>query len=180
MSIARHPRPPELAAASLEQIASSYVARFKDRVPDWDAFEDARHEGYRRAQRRFIGAGASGKHDDAAVIKPRTFTLSVMYVEAGQGNAAHTHEVEEVFFVLQGRLLVFLEDESGGRLETTLERWDCICCPPGVIHGYHNPGPEPVYFQVMLGRARPETMGYADPALYQDNTKLPPAKTSNE
>jgi uncharacterized cupin superfamily protein len=33
-----------------------------------------------------------------------------MYVEPGQGNAAHTHEVEEAFFVLKGFLDVFIED----------------------------------------------------------------------
>ena len=37
----------------------------------------------------------------------------------------------------------------------------------GVIHGYMNTSLEPVYFQVMLGRAKPETMGYADDALFQ-------------
>ena len=31
---------------------------------------------------------------------------------AGKGNAAHTHEVEECFFVLQGYLDVFVEDET--------------------------------------------------------------------
>jgi hypothetical protein len=36
-----------------------------------------------------------------------------------------------------------------------------------VIHGYENASLEPVYFQVMLGRARPETMGYADEELYK-------------
>jgi hypothetical protein len=36
-----------------------------------------------------------------------------------------------------------------------------------VIHGYQNESLEPVYFQVMLGRAKPETMGYADDSLYQ-------------
>lgn len=89
-----------------------------------------------------------------------------MYVEPGQGNAAHTHEVEEVFFVLQGTLTAFLEDESGRRLDVRLGPWECIACPPGVIHGYANESAEPVYFQVLLGRARPETMGYADDELY--------------
>jgi len=90
-----------------------------------------------------------------------------MYVEPGQGNAAHTHEVEEVFFVLQGHLAVFVEDEKCRRLSKTLGPWECISCPPGVIHGYQNESSEPVYFQVMLGRARPETMGYADDELYK-------------
>ena len=117
MTVARHPRPPELADMPLEEIAQKFVARFSDRKADWAAFEDASIEGYRRAQHRFIGAGGSGKHGDASVIPPRGFTLSIMYVEPGQGNAAHTHEVEEVFFVLKGHLTAFLEDESGRRLD---------------------------------------------------------------
>ena len=167
MSVARHPRPPEIADWPIEKIAEHYVARFRDRKPDWAAFEDAKIEGYKRAQHRFIGAGGSGKHGAAGFIPPRGFTLSIMYVEPGQGNAAHTHEVEEVFFVLQGYLTAFIEDESGRRIDVRLGPWECICCPPGVIHGYQNESLEPVYFQVMLGRAQPETMGYADDALYQ-------------
>jgi mannose-6-phosphate isomerase-like protein (cupin superfamily) len=167
MNIARHPMPPEIKALSLEEIAERHIGRFKDKKADWAAFEDAKIEGYKRAQHRFIGAGGSGKHEDPTVIPARGFTLSIMYVEPGQGNAPHTHEVEEVFFVLQGILTVFIEDETGRRLTYRLGPWECISCPPGVIHGYDNESLEPVYFQVMLGRARPETMGYADEDLYQ-------------
>ncbi len=167
MSVARHPRPPELEKATLEEIMDTYVARFRDREADWEAFEDAKTEGFKRAQHRFIGAGGSGKHGDPNTIPAGNFTLSIMYVEPGQGNAPHTHEVEENFFVLQGMLDVFVEDEDARRLTTRLGRWECIACPPGVIHGYDNTSLEPVYFQVMLGRGRPDTMGYADDELYQ-------------
>ena len=167
MSVARHPRSPELENASLEEIMDRYVARFRDRKPDWEAFEDAKIEGWKRAQHRFIGAGGSGKHDDPDVIPAGNFTLSIMYVEPGQGNAPHTHEVEEIFFVLQGILDVFVEDEDGRRLTTRLGPWECVACPPGVIHGYDNTSLEPVYFQVMLGRGKPDTMGYADEELYE-------------
>lgn len=163
---ARHPRPPELVNASIEEIMDRYVARFADRKADWAAFEDAKIEGYKRAQHRFIGAGGSGKHGDTSAIPPRGFTLSIMYVEPGQGNAAHTHEVEEVFFVLDGFLDVFVEDEAGKRITKRLGKWECIATPPGVIHGYENSSLAPVYFQVMLGRAAPEAMGYKDDALY--------------
>lgn len=166
MSVARHPRPAELIGVPIEEIGKRYVARFRDRKPDWAAFEDAKIEGYKRAQHRFIGAGGSGKHGDPSVIPARGFTLSIMYVQPGQGNAAHTHEVEECFFVLQGFLDVFLEDEAGKRVEYRLGPWECVSCPPGVIHGYNNNSLEPVYFQVMLGRGQPETMGYADNTLY--------------
>ena len=164
---ARHAMPPEVASLSLEEIAERYIGRFRDKVPDWAAFEDAKIEGYRRAQHRFIGAGGSGKHDDPTVIPPRGFTLSIIYVQPGQGNAAHTHEVEEVFFVLKGILDVFIEDETGHRVTRRLGPWECIACPPGVIHGYQNDSLEPTWFQVMLGRGRPETMGYADEELFR-------------
>ena len=50
-----------------------YVGRFKDKKPDWAAFEDAKIEGYKRAQHRFIGAGGSGKHDDPTIIPAGQF-----------------------------------------------------------------------------------------------------------
>src|SRR3977135_4049375 len=124
MANARHGRDPEVERLSLEEIMQRYVGRFADKKPDWAAFEDAKIEGFKRAQHRFIGAGGSGKHSDTAVIPARGFTLSIMYVEPGQGNAAHTHEVEECFFVLQGFLDVFVEDESGKRLNRALGPWE--------------------------------------------------------
>jgi len=168
MSVARHPRASEVQELSIEDIADRYVRQFRDIEPDWEAFEDAKIEGYKRAQHRFIGAGGSGKHGDLTVIPARGFTLSIMYVEPGQGNAAHTHEVEEVFFILNGVLTVFIEEEgTGRRIDKKLGPWECISCPPGVIHGYSNDTLEPVYFQVMLGRNKPETMGYTNEELYE-------------
>ena len=167
MSVARHPRAKELEGVPVEDIMRKYVGRFSEKRGDWAAFEDAKIEGFKRAQHRFIGAGGSGKHGDPTVIPAGNFTLSIMYVPVGQGNAAHTHEVEECFFVLRGHLDVFVEDETGKRITTRLGPWECISCPAGVIHGYQNDSLEPVYFQVMLGRARPEAMGYADEKLYR-------------
>jgi mannose-6-phosphate isomerase-like protein (cupin superfamily) len=161
---ARHPRDPAVASMSLEEIGRRYSARFSERRPDWNAFADAKIEGYRRAQHRFIG-NTSGK-PDTNIIPGGAFPLTIMYVPSGQGNAAHTHEVEEVFFVLRGTLTVFFEEEDGRRHELHLGPWDCVSCPAGVIHGYHNNGVEPVYLQVMVGKRNPEFMGFADPALF--------------
>ena len=149
---------------SIAKLLDRQVARFVDRVGDWDAFADARVEGYRRAQHRFIGFGASGKAD-GNYIPAEHFTLSIMFVPPGQGNAPHTHEVEEVFFILRGKVKVFFEDGAGGRVETVLGTWDCVSCPANVIHGYENVGLEPAYLQVMLGKARPDLMSYADGGL---------------
>ena len=166
MNVARHTKDPEVAGMSLEEIAERYIVRFVDRKPDWSAFSDALIDGYRRAQHRFIG-NTSQKPGGTTFIPAKHFTLSVMYVPPGEGNAPHTHEVEEVFFLLRGIVTVFFEDESGRRLDVKLGPWDCVSCPAGVIHGYQNDSLEPVYFQVMIGRAKPETMGYADEELYK-------------
>ncbi len=149
---------------ALQELLRTRVARYVDRVADWDAFADARVEGYRRAQHRYIGSGASGKADTRA-IQAEHFTLSVMFVPTGQGNAPHTHEVEEVFFILDGKVKVFFEDGTGGRADAVLGRWDCVSAPANVIHGFENVGLEPAYLQVMLGRARPDLMTYVDPNL---------------
>lgn len=162
---ARHALDPAVVGMSLEDICEKYVARFGERKPDWHAFTDAAIEGWRRAQHRFIG-NTSGK-DDVNIIPVGGFTLTIMYVPPNQGNAAHTHEAEEVFFVLQGHLTVFFQDETGRRVETVLGPWDCVSCPAGVIHGYHNNTVEPVYTQVMVGKSKPDLMGYADPELYK-------------
>lgn len=154
----------ETPEATMHKQMSRYIATFHTRVPDWDAFADARVPGYKRAQMRYIGSGASGKHDPNA-IPAQHFTLSVMHVPVGEGNAAHTHEVEEIFFVLEGHIQVFIEDGQGHRVDTTLGPWDCIACPAGVIHGFHNAGSEPVYMQVMLGKAAPDLMTYSDAEL---------------
>jgi mannose-6-phosphate isomerase-like protein (cupin superfamily) len=163
---ARHALDPAVVGMSLEDISKKYVARFGERKPDWSAFADASIEGWKRAQHRFIGNTSGKKDQDDKVIPARAFTLSIMYVPSGQGNAAHTHEVEEVFFVLQGRLMVFFEDEAGNRVETVLGQWDCASCPAGVIHGYQNNTVDPVYVIVQAGKAKPEFMGFADPDLY--------------
>src|ERR1700722_17550813 len=81
MAVARHPRPKELEGVPLEDIMKKYVGRFKDKKPDWAAFEDAKIEGFKRAQHRFIGAGGSGKHDDPNIIPAGNFTLSIVYVK---------------------------------------------------------------------------------------------------
>jgi hypothetical protein len=75
--------------------------------------------------------------------------------------------MEGVLVVLQGLLDVFIEDENAKRITTRLGPWECISCPAGVIHADQTDSLEPVYFQVMLGRAGPDTMGYVDDILYK-------------
>src|SRR2546422_9984229 len=55
------------APAPLEELLRTRVARFVERVPDWDAFAAARVEGYRRAHHRHHAAGAARETDGPPV-----------------------------------------------------------------------------------------------------------------
>src|SRR5258708_39414225 len=101
MATARHARPKELEGVPIDTIIERYVARFADRKADWAAFEDAKIEGFNRAQHRFIGAGGSRKHGDTSAIPAGNSTLSLMFFPPGKSNAAHTHAAEQTFVVLQ-------------------------------------------------------------------------------
>src|SRR5258705_11073182 len=97
MSVARHPRPPELVDMPVEEIMKKFVGRYSEKRADWAAFEDAKIEGYKRAQHRFIGAGGAGKPDEPPGSPPKNFTLSIMFVPPGQGNAPPTPHAGECF-----------------------------------------------------------------------------------
>lgn len=168
MGAVRHERQKALADWSLDDLMKRYTKSFHDIVPDWDAFADSQIEGRRRAQHRFIGAGGSGKHDDPNAIPAEHFTLSVMYLPPGQGGSAHTHEVEEVFFVLKGVITFFLEDDKGNRVSKRLGPWSCISCPAGVLHGFVNEGVEGAYLQTLIGAGRPGPVGFADDQIYEN------------
>ena len=166
----KHSIPDDLKNVSLEELLPKRVARFGEIEPDWDAFADLQVEGRRRAQHRMIGAGGSGKHDPRA-IPAGGFTLSIMRVPPGQGGSAHTHEVEEAFFVLDGVLTVFFEDAKGARIATKLKKWEVISCPAGVLHGFENEGTEDVLMQTFIGSGRPGPVGYADEEIYQEENR---------
>ena len=163
----KHAVDPTCEGIPLQDLLKTRVARFDRIEPDWDAFADSQVEGRRRAQYRFIGAGGSGKADPNA-IPAGGFTLSIMQVPPGQGGSAHTHEVEEAFFVLEGVLTVFMEDEKGNRVSTRLNRWEAISCPAGVLHGFENEGDVDVYMQTFIGSGKPGPVGYADDAIYSE------------
>ena len=165
--VARHEMDPNVVGMSLDDLCSKYVARFKERTADWNAYADAAFEGWKRARYQFIGNTNGGTEKD--VIPQGGFTMSIMEVPPNQGNAAHTHEIEEVFFCLKGELTVFFEAEDGTRKEVVLGPWDCVSCPRGVVHGYQNNGKETLWLMVMLGKSgKTELLGYSDPKLFEN------------
>ena len=148
--------------ASFEQWMDSRVARFSTRKYDWNAlkFQADYDPKYRRAQMRYIGTGGTGVASDSSVIPSEHFTFSTMIIPAGHEGPPHVHvDVEEVFFVLRGKLKLVLE-KDGERFETILTDRDVVSIPPGVYREEINIGDEDALMCVMLGAQKPVTPTY--------------------
>ncbi|MCL6547770.1 MAG: cupin domain-containing protein [Alicyclobacillus sp.] len=149
---------------NLQEKMEKYVVRLKDREMDWDAlaFQAKVDPKYRRAQIRYVGGGGTGKHDDPKVVKAEHFTLSTMLLPPGAEGPLHLHhDVEEVFFVLQGQV-TFTWEDGGERAEATLGPRDMVWTPPGVFRGVRNDGDTEALFLVLLGAGRPQLPTYPE------------------
>jgi quercetin dioxygenase-like cupin family protein len=148
--------------ASFSDWMDSRVARFSTRTYDWNALKfQADHDPkYRRAQMRYIGTGGTGVSTDSNTIPSENFTFSTMIIPAGHEGPPHLHvDVEEVFFVLRGKLKLVLE-KDGERYETILTDRDVVSVPPGVYREEINIGDEDALMCVMLGAQKPITPTY--------------------
>lgn len=145
-----------------EWIENQRIARYEDRTYDWDAlkFQADYDPKYRRAQMRYIGLGAAGAKSDGNVIPAEHFTFSTMVLPAGCEGPLHVHDdVEEVFFMLRGKVQLFFECD-GESAETTLYERDVVSVPPGVYRGLLNIGQEEALMCVMLGTPKPQLPTY--------------------
>ncbi|GBU09999.1 hypothetical protein AwWohl_11370 [Gammaproteobacteria bacterium] len=145
------------ANASFQEWMDSRVASHATRRYDWDAlaFQCEVDPKYRRAQMRYIGTGGTGVTSDTNSIAAEHFTFSTMILPAGHEGPLHLHtDVEEIFFVLKGKVKLIAEC-NGERWEMIVGERDLISWPPGVYRGEVNIGDEEALMCVMLGSAKP-------------------------
>ena len=150
------------ADGTLEQWMNTRIARFATRRYDWDALKfQADHDPtYRRAQMRYLGTGGTGVAADTNTVENEHFTFSTMLIPAGHVGPSHIHmDVEEVFFVMRGKMLLIIE-KDGERFETVLHERDLVSVPPGVYREERNVGDEDALMCVMLGAKKPVTPTY--------------------
>jgi quercetin dioxygenase-like cupin family protein len=148
--------------ADLQHEMESRIARFQTRRYDWDAlkFQADFDPKYRRAQMRYLGTGGTGVKADTNVVPAEHFTFSTMVIPAGHEGPMHIHtDVEEVFFVMRGKMKLICE-RDGERYETVLQERDLVSVPPGVYRGEINIGDEDALMCVMLGSPKPVTPTY--------------------
>src|SRR6266568_4237710 len=146
--------------ADLDERLAAHVGLHQQKLWDWDAFPASK--GYpelARAQMRYIGAGGSPKVDDTSTLPPSCFTCSLIYLDSPRYAAAHSHEIEEVFWVHSGRLIVSWELD-GEWVDIMLGPGDALLNPSDIVHGFRNEGPEPVVAQFMVGHPKPLSPKY--------------------
>lgn len=149
----------------LAALLDSCIATSDSRHEDWDtlAFQTKAGDQYRRAQIRYIGSGATGDHSaDSATLPPEHFTFSNMRLPVGSVGPEHVHhDVEEVFYVLEGDLRVRIHD--GERVaERDLGYRDLIRVPAGVARSLENIGDTDALFCVIIGTDKPQLPTYPE------------------
>jgi mannose-6-phosphate isomerase-like protein (cupin superfamily) len=147
---------------SFAQWMEARVARMSTRRYDWDAlkFQADFDPKYRRAQMRYVGTGGTGIASDQNTVPVGHFTFSTMLIPAGHEGPMHIHyDVEEIFFMLRGKMKVICE-KDGERWETIVSERDLISVPPGVYREEVNIGDEDALMCVMLGSPKPITPVY--------------------
>ncbi len=147
---------------SLEDRITSRIARYETRTYDWDAlkFQADFDPKYKRAQMRYMGTGGTGLTSDDNTVPSEHFTFSTMVLPPGCEGPLHVHaDVEEVFFMLRGKIRLFLEHD-GETWETELSERDLVSVPPGIYRGLLNHGQEEALMCVMLGATKPQTPTY--------------------
>lgn len=148
--------------ASFNEWMEQRIARYSTRKYDWDAlkFQADYDPKYRRAQMRYVGTGATGVSSDVNTVPAENFTFSTMVIPAGGVGPSHIHyDVEEVFFVIRGKIKLILE-KDGERYETMLSDRDLVSVPPGVYREEINMGDEEALMCVLLGAKKPQIPSY--------------------
>lgn len=150
----------------LEELIDSCIASRQSRHEDWDTlgFQAEAGDEFRRAQIRYIGSGATGDHEgDDRILPSEHFTFSNMRLPVGGIGPEHTHhDVEEVFFVLEGRLEVTVHDVEDGTKTASrvLGYRDLIRVPAGLPRSLRNIGDADALFCVIIGAQKPQLPTY--------------------
>ena len=88
--------------------------------------------------------------------------------DLAQVDMALAHEVEEAFFVLEGELTVFFQDEDGKQAANRMGQHEVALCPAGIPHGFVNEGDTDALVQVMIGTGKPGPIGFIDDGIYEE------------
>jgi len=76
----------------------------------------------------------------ARTVDTSRFTFGIIEIAPGRVLEPHVHaDEDDAFYIIEGELTFDLGDETVAAPPGTF-----VLAPPGVLHGFHNAGPEPV------------------------------------
>ncbi len=125
------------------------VAVFRETRPSQMPLIDAVMPQFQRELFSMIGNGVAEDPSVRPPIPADGFHLSIVRAGPGKGSALHSHQTVEVFMPLTGRFSVQWGDE--GEHELTLEQYDVISLPTGVLRGFRNESAEDAMMLVVIG-----------------------------
>ena len=126
------------------------VWRFKQLTPSPRAFLDCTLPGHVRTLYSALGKGADDEQLEGTAVE-NAENYHIDFVKAGPGNGAalHSHGSEETFIALNGTWEVFWGDEGEECL--SLDPFDGIVVPAGVLRGFRNTSDNEAILLVVLG-----------------------------
>ena len=126
------------------------TARFAGLRPSKQAFVDTRIPEYERDIFNVIGAGVTEDPEHKpAITAVEGFNVTYVGADPGKGAALHDHLTVEVFVAMSGRWAINWGED--GENEVTLEPFDVVSVPPGVMRGFRNVGDEHGILMAILG-----------------------------
>ena len=121
-----------------EEMEKNRIARGGKVAPYGESFIESRIPGFQKNLYKIINKGVlENKGVEPAIKGDHRFGVSLIEVMPGQGANLHAHDTEEVFFPLNGKMIVFWGDNA--EHEVVLNQWDCFSVPIGLMRGFKNP-----------------------------------------
>jgi mannose-6-phosphate isomerase-like protein (cupin superfamily) len=137
------------------------VAVFRSLSPGKRPLVDAVLPQFQREIFNVIGGGVT--EDPTMQVGIRAvegFHMAIIRAEPGKGTGLHNHKTVEVFMPLTGRWSVQWGD--AGEHELTLDQYDVISVPVGVMRGFRNEGAEAALLLSIVGGTDPGKVDWAE------------------
>lgn len=124
------------------QQLARHVVRYRDRKPQWEK------AGFARLA--YVGEGGA---------PPSTYSMDLIHLPRGAAIKPYVREVEDVFFVLEGTLVVGWE-QDGEIVERRLGARDLMFNPAGRAHYFRNDGVTDAQFSMVIGSPTPQPVSF--------------------
>lgn len=132
------------------EMEATRIARWGKVEPYGETFIESRLPGMTKRLYKLINRGVlENKGVQPAIKGEHRFGVTLIEVPVGQGASLHSHVTEEVFFPLNGKMIVIWGDK--GEHSITLNQWDCISMPVGVMRGFRNPNDHDLLVYSVVG-----------------------------